>query len=331
MSLCSILSINEMTLSQLRVFVAVAERMHLTRAAQALGMTQSATSAALSTLERQTGVRLFDRVGRGLELSEAGQRFLPEAIAVLDRVKHARAALEQASKVVSGTVSVGASQTVANYWLPRRLAVLHKSFPDIQLDIRVGNTRTVEKSVVEREVDIGLVEGPTTNQVLIRRVVDVDRPVLVVSARESVQLGQRGRLDPERLIWVIREEGSGTRHLLADLCEAEGISFESLRILMVLPSNEAVREAVECGIGATIISEQVVAASIQSGRLRSVAVDLPEREFALIRHSERALTPSQRALVDILTLRPVLSARRGHFEPPSSSVPDAGNESTTTG
>ena len=289
-----------MTLDQLRIFVAVAERSHMTRAAQALGMTQSATSAAISALERQSGVKLFNRVGRGIELTEAGRRFLPEAKSVLDRAKVARAVLEQSAGITRGTVSIGASQTIANHWLPRRLAAYHEAYPGIRLDIIIGNTQKIEAAVVKGEVDIGLVEGPTTHPALIRRVVDVDRPILVVSPRSPVQPLSGERIDLKGLAWVVREEGSGTRHVLEELCERMKVPFEDLRIVLVLPSNEAVREAVEAGAGVTIISEQVAAASVEAGRLRAVPVDLPEREFVLLRHSERVLTPAQRALVDAL-------------------------------
>ena len=289
-----------MTLDQLRVFVAVAERSHVTRAAHALGMTQSATSAAIASLERLSGVKLFNRVGRGIELTEAGRRFLPEAKSVLERAKIARAVLEQAAGMARGTVSIGASQTIANHWLPRRLAAYHEAYPGIRLDITIGNTQTIEKAVVAGTVDVGLVEGPTSHGALIRRVVDTDRPMLVVSTRSSLQPVAGGRIDLEGLPWVIREEGSGTRHVLEELCERMNVPFDALRIVLVLPSNEAVREAVESGAGVTIISEQVAAASVEAGRLSAIPVDLPVREFALLRHSERVQTPAQRALVDAL-------------------------------
>lgn len=292
-----------MTLDQLKVFVAVAERSHVTRAARAIGMTQSATSAAIAALERQSGVQLFNRVGRGIELTEAGRRFLPEAKSVLERAKIASAVLEQASGMATGTVSVGASQTIANHWLPRRLATYHEAYPGIRLDITIGNTLQIENAVVAGRVDVGLVEGPTSHGALIRRVVDTDRPMLVVSSRSQVQIMSGGRIDLENLPWVVREEGSGTRHVLEELCERMNVRFDALRIVLVLPSNEAVREAVEAGAGATIISEQVVAASIETGRLRAVPVDLPDRQFALLRHSERALTAAQQALVSELTGR----------------------------
>lgn len=289
-----------MTLDQLRVFVAVAERSHVTRAAHALGMTQSATSAAVASLERLSGVKLFNRVGRGIELTEAGRRFLPEAKSVLERAKIARAVLEQAAGMARGTVSIGASQTIANHWLPRRLAAYHEAYPGIRLDITIGNTQMIEKAVVAGTVDVGLVEGPTSHGALIRRVVGTDRPMLVVSTRSSIQPVVGGRIDLEGLPWVIREEGSGTRHVLEELCERMNVPFDALRIVLVLPSNEAVREAVEAGAGVTIISEQVAAASVEAGRLDAIPVDLPEREFALLRHSERVMTPAQRALMDAL-------------------------------
>ena len=118
-----------MTLDQLRIFVAVAERRHVTKAAAALGMTQSAASAAIAALERRYGARLFDRVGRGIELTDTGHRFLPEARAVLDQMNAARSVLEDLSDPATGTVSIAASQTIASYWLPRRLTAYHTEYP----------------------------------------------------------------------------------------------------------------------------------------------------------------------------------------------------------
>lgn len=292
-----------MTLEQLRAFVAVADRLHMTRGAEAIGRTQSATSAAIKALEQQSGFTLFDRVGRGLELTEAGRRFLPEARGVLEQLRIARTVLQQSGELIQGSVSVGASQTIANHWLPRRLAAYYKAYPGIQLNVTIGNTRAIEEAVVAGRVDIGLVEGPTTHETLVRRVIDTDRPVLVVSSQSSVPILPSGRLDLQSLSWVVREEGSGTRHVLKELCERMNIRFDGLRIVLVLPSNEAVREAVELGAGATILSEHVARPLLESGRLRAVPADLPERDFALLRHSERRPTPAQRALLDVIVGR----------------------------
>ena len=272
----------------------------MTERAQALGMTQSATSAAVASLERLSGVKLFNRVGRGIELTEAGRRFLPEAKNVIERAAIARAILEQSAEIESGTVSIGASQTIANRWLPRRLAAFREAYPGIRLDVTIGNTQSVEDAVIRGDLDIGMVEGPTTHPALVRIIIDSDRPVLVTSPGTPVPLLSNGRIDLARLAWVVREEGSGTRDALLQLCERMNVSFDMLRIILILPSNEAVREAVEAGAGAAVISEQVVAASIEAERLSVVPVDLPQRDFVLLRHSQRTLTAAQRALVSSL-------------------------------
>src|SRR5262245_59843094 len=124
-----------MTLEQLRIFVAVAERGHMTRAAENLGMTQSAVSAAIRALESHSGTRLFDRIGRGIELTDVGRRFLPEARAVIDRAASARSALEDLSTETRGALSIAASQTIASHWLPRRLTAFHATHPNVRLNV----------------------------------------------------------------------------------------------------------------------------------------------------------------------------------------------------
>ena len=146
-----------MTLEQLRIFVAVAEREHVTRAAEALNLTQSAVSAAVTALEARHGVALFDRVGRGVVLNPAGAVFLEEARAVLARAALAESALADLSGLAHGRLSIHASQTIASYWLPSRLAAFHAAHPGIDLAIAIGNTAQVARAVAEGETELGLV------------------------------------------------------------------------------------------------------------------------------------------------------------------------------
>ncbi len=293
-----------MTFEQLRVFVAIADRAHVTRAAAYLGITQSAASAAIAALEARTDAVLFDRVGRRIELTDTGRRFLPEARAVLDRAAAARSVLDDLAGLTTGALSVAASQTIATYWLPRRLVAFHAAHPGIQLDVTIGNTRQVERSVVEGAAALGLVEGATDHASLMRQVVDRDRLVLVVSAnRPPPRQIAPGKPDLTAVAWVIREEGSGTRDVLADVAAREGLTLADLPVFLVLPSNEAVREAVEAGAGATIISEHVVARDLAAGVLKEVPITLPEREFALVRHRQRHASAAQDALVRLLSDR----------------------------
>jgi DNA-binding transcriptional LysR family regulator len=291
-----------MTFDQLRIFVAVAERGHVTRAADFLGISQSAASAAISALETRYGAKLFDRVGRGIELTESGRVFLREARAVIDRAAMARSVLEDLAGRATGAVSIAASQTIATYWLPRRLATFHTANPGVRLNVVIRNTRGVETAVLEGEANLGLVEGPTQHPALIREHIDRDKLVLVVSAgTPPPKVKANGRIDLRAINWVIRERGSGTRRGLEDLAFREGLTLDDLSIFLELPSNEAVREAIEAGAGATVISRHVVASAIAAGALSEIPIPLPEREYAMLRHRDRHTTQTQQALVTHLT------------------------------
>jgi len=290
-----------MNLDQLRIFIAVAAQGHVTRAARTLGMSQSAVSAAVKALETSTGVRLFDRVGRNIELSQAGAAFLPEAKAVLDRASAARHVLENLSRRVAGSLSIAASQTIAGYWLPTRLAAFHDAYPAVRLDVSAGNTRQVETAVLDGSVDIGLVEGRTRSDVLKRTRVDIDRLVLVTGPDAGTRCGPAGP-DIAGMRWIVRERGSGTREVLEDLATQQGLAFDELQVFLVLPGNEAIRQAVEAGAGATVISERVVARSITEGTLTHIPLDVPVRDFAMITHCERQPSLSLIALKEHLLM-----------------------------
>ncbi len=291
-----------MTLIQLRIFLEVAQRGHVTRAAEALNMSQSAASAAIAALEASCQVKLFDRVGRGIQLTEPGRIFMREARAVLDRAAMAQSVLQDLAGNPAGPVAIAASQTIAAHWLPRRLAAFYSANPRVRLNVVIRNTHEVESAVVEGEVNVGLVEGPTQHSALIRRRIDHDHMVMVVSSGQlPLPVKAAGEIDLRAVNWVIRERGSGTRRGLEDLAAREGLSLNDLNIFLVLPSNEAVREAVEAGVGATIISRHVVASAIAAGKLIEIPIDLPQRDYALVRHRDRHATPAEKALVAYLT------------------------------
>jgi DNA-binding transcriptional LysR family regulator len=278
------------TLERLRIFVAVAEREHVTAAARALNLTQSAVSNAIAALEAEHDVHLFDRVGRGVVLNQTGRDFLPEAKAVLARAAAAEAALADMSALRRGRLTIFASQTIASAWLPRRLAAFHRAWPGVELDVAIGNTREAAEAVLSGAAELGLVEGEIDQPMLDQTMVGSDRlAVLVTPDHAWVRMGA-GKLkaaDLARETWVLREVGSGTRSTLETALQRAGVDPGSLSVAMTLPSNEAVLAAAEAGAGATALSESVVTASVAAGRLAVVGFDLPERRFRLLRHRER--------------------------------------------
>lgn len=295
-----------MTLEQLRIFVAVAERLHMTRAAQALRLTQSAVSAAVNALETRHGARLFDRVGRGLALNAAGAAFLPEARAVLARAETAERLLDELAGLKRGSVRLFASQTIAAYWLPPRMAAFAQAHPEIALHLSIGNSRQVAEAVLAGEAELGLIEGAEDAPRLERTRIGADR-LIVVAAPGHALAGRTdalGAAELKALDWALREPGSGTRSEF-EAALPRGMRASDLRTALVLPSNEAILTAVAAsgaeGAGlVTAISELAARPLIEAGRLVRLPLDLPERPFYRLRHRERGASRAAEAFASAL-------------------------------
>jgi DNA-binding transcriptional LysR family regulator len=306
-----------MTLEQLRVFVAVAEREHVTRAAADLNLTQSATSAAVAALEARYATKLFNRIGRHIELTQAGRLFLVEARAVLARAAAAETVLAELAGLKRGSLALAASQTVGNYWLPPLMYRYRTEYPGIALGLTIGNTETVVAAVRDGIADLGFVEGPVDDPALSVTPVADDELVLVVSAalprpkRRAVAAA-----DLKALRWVSREPGSATRALFEDAMARAGLRMAELDVILELPSNEAVVAAVKDGAGAAILSKLVVAALLDSGSLVALDFALPKRRFFVLRHQERSITQAERELYKLIDSLPHAAGPRASARRP---------------
>lgn len=287
-----------MTLEQLRIFIAVAERLHITQAAAALNRTQSAVSAAISSLEKRHGVRLFDRLGRRIALTASGKAFLEEAKVLVARSRATEQVLADLAEMKIGSLSLAASQTIGNYWLPPRLHRFVQSYPGVSIQLTIGNTQEVAVLVAAGEVDLGFVEGEVRDASLATRAVDEDQ--LVIVAAPNMKFPRKP--DAKWLTaapWVARETGSGTREASEAALKKFGVRLSERRIALKLPSNESVRAAVQAGAGLAVMSQLVVDSSIRSGALVALPLELARRRFYSIRHKERYLSLAARSLLKI--------------------------------
>jgi DNA-binding transcriptional LysR family regulator len=291
-----------MTLEQLRIFVAVAEREHVTQGARDLNMTQSAVSAAITALERRYATRLFDRIGRRIVLTEAGRLFLVEARAVLARAAAAEKVLADLAGLERGSLSLAASQTVASYWLPQVIERYRARYPGIAIAQTIGNTEYVASRVHDGAADLGFAEGRIDDPALVATPVAEDELVLVVPRRHPWARGApRSAKEIAAGPWVLREPGSGTRAIFEAALPKLGLAPDDLRVALEVPSNEAVRAAVEAGSGVTAISRLVVANALAAGTLAAVKLDLPRRHFFVLRHKERYTSKAAEAFVDLVS------------------------------
>ena len=288
-----------MTLEQLRIFIAVAERLHMTRASEALNITQSAASSAIQALEGRLGAPLFHRLGRRIELTEAGRVLLPEARAILNRVSDAEQAVAELESLLRGRLRLWASQTIAGYWLPPWMHSFNMAHPRVRLELHIGNSEIVTRAIHAGEGDIGFVEGDVDEPLLAVVPVSVDRLVLVTAG----SLVDAKRFKPADLIkvrWVLRERGSGTRQMFESALRKYGVDPDDLDVAMELPSNEAVCSAVEAGAGATVISMLVVRQKLAAGSLIELPIVFPERQFLALRHGDRHRSRAENVFLNMV-------------------------------
>jgi len=290
-----------MTLEQLRIFVAVAERQHLTRAAEALALTPSAVSASIRTLEERYGTPLFDRVGRRIEVNAAGRIFLDEARATLSRAAAAERTLAELAGLQRGTLALQASQTIASYWLPPLLVRFRATYPQLEIRLDVGNTQTVAAAVHEGAADLGLIEGSVVDAALETEEVGRDSMAVVVApAHPWTRRRRLAMADLQAAQWIMREPGSGTRSVFEAELARLGADVAALHVALTLPTNEAVRAAVMTGRYAAGLSELVAAPYIAGGLLARAPIALPPRGFFLLRHRERYRSSAAQAFGELL-------------------------------
>lgn len=287
------------TLDQLRIFIAVAEREHITKAAQAVHRTQSAVSAAIAALEDRHGVKLFDRLGRRIALTSAGRTFLDQARTLIAHSAAAEQALADIAGLKTGVLTLAASQTIGNYWLPQRLESFARTYPGVAIKLTIGNTEEVVARTAAGEIDLAFVEGAVRNPAIVARVLGDDELLIVAPP------GTRAprRLDARWLTsmpWIVREPGSGTREAFESALQKLGVRVVACKIGLELPSNESVRAAVEAGAGLAIMSRLVVDAAVRSGALTALSPKVAKRRFWIVRHRQRYLSQAAQALTRIV-------------------------------
>lgn len=272
-------------LRQLEVFVATARSGSTRAAAQRVARSQSAASAALAELEAALEVVLFDRSGRRLMLNENGRALLPGAIALLEQ---ATAVQMLFAAELRTPLRVAASLTIGEYLLPAHIASWKRVHPHSRVHLTIGNTGMVVRSILERDVDIGFIEGPQTHPELqVQRWLEDE---LVIVAAPTHALAQRTAT--HRLLaaatWILREPASGTRQA-ADAWLIEHLG--TLRVDYELGSTEVVKRLAAAGVGLACLSRHTVAAELAHGTLCELRTRLPRssRRLAIAVRRDRPL------------------------------------------
>lgn len=280
------------SLRQLQIFVAISRTQSVSRAAEELALSQSATSTALGEFERQFNLQLFDRVGKSLRINETGQQLLPRAVELLDRAREIENLLD--GHAGFGHMKIGATLTVGNYLATLLVAEFLQKHPESRIQLQVHNTRTIVQQIANHELDIGLIEGDCHHPDIEVETWIADE--LVVFSAPNHPLARQRKVSMEQLLqepWILREKGSGTRETFDRAFHSH---HAQLNIRLELEHTEAIKRAVESGLGIGCISHLALKDAFRRRSLvplATPALDLG-RYFYFLWHKQKYQTAGMR-------------------------------------
>jgi DNA-binding transcriptional LysR family regulator len=289
-----------LNLNRLRLFLAVVEYGGVTRAAEAISVSQPAISQAIHALEQELDTSLLEHVGRTVAPTEAGVLLASYGRRMFNLAEESRQALDDLAGLQRGHLAIGASTTIGIYLLPRVLATYQQRYPGIELSLDVGNTGQVIQDLIDGRCDLALVEGPVSDPRVVSAPWLEDELVLIVPLGNP--LAGAGPVTANALAdapFLAREPGSGTRDVVSEALDAWGIVPH---VLMELGHTEAIKQAVIAGMGVSILSRLTVERELTAGLLitPSMAPGRITRMLRLVMRSDYRPSSAARAMLDLL-------------------------------
>lgn len=272
---------------KLKVFCTVADTKSFSKASEIIHLTQPAVSLQIQALEELYETKLFDRSSSTVSLTPAGEILYKYAKEILGLYSAAEKNIGELTGLVKGSISVGASTTIGNHLLPTVIADFRKTHPKIKVHLSVGNTKRIVEFLNAGNIDIGLVEGDVARQKLIVERLIADELVAIVPPLHPwAKKKEISIYDVTKEPFIMREEGSGTRQIIEKYLSKHGISSHDVKTSMMLGSTEAIKEAVECGIGISIVSRWAARKENKYGSLKLLSLKEEKffRDFSLIFH-----------------------------------------------
>jgi DNA-binding transcriptional LysR family regulator len=286
-----------MEVRHLQTFAAAAERESFTRAAEVLEVTQAAVSQQVAALEKELSAELFERLGRGVRLTEQGRRLYVYARQILDLVEKASHEIGGAEQRLTGNLRIASSTVPSEWLLPELLAEFHTRWPHVRESLSVSDSRVATAAVEVGDADVGFVGELPRSSTLQATAVAEDELVLIVAADHP--LADKGTTTLKQLVresLIVREPGSGSRRCFERALEEHGLSPAQLTIAMEVNSNDAIRSAIERGVGVAFLSQR---ANRREVGLAAVKVRgfHPRRQLYVISDPHRiALMPARQFL-----------------------------------
>ena len=274
---------------RLQVFYTVARLLSFTKAAEELHMTQPAVTFQVRQLEEQFNTRLFDRTHNRISLTEAGKKVYECGERIFAIYAEMDNSVRQITGDISGVLILGASTTIAEYMLPVLLGDFKAENPDVTVRLKVANTDGIVSQVENNAIDLGVVEAPVANKNLVVEECSTDQLVVIVPPDHELA---NETVVPLKCIsnypFICREEGSGTREVMLESMHKSGMEPNELKVSMELGSLEAIKGAVEAGMGISVISYATIQKELKLGTLVAIKTDPPiNRPFSFVHQKQK--------------------------------------------
>lgn len=278
---------------KLKVFCTVAETKSFSKASEIIHLTQPAVSLQIQAIEEMYETKLFDRSSNTVTLTTAGEILYRYAKEILSLYATATKDIGEMTGLVKGSISVGASTTIANHLLPTVIADFRRMRPKVKVNLYAGNTKTIVELLNSGNVDFGLVEGDVTKQKLtVERFLEDELVVIVSALHLWAKKKEVSIVDITKEPFILREEGSGTRQIIEKYLNKYGLSTHDMKTSMMFGSTEAIKEAVEGGTGISIVSRWAARKESKYGTLKLLSVKEEKmfRNFSLIFHKNSIIS-----------------------------------------
>jgi len=259
--------------SKLKIFYTVAQLKSFTRAAEVLGLTQPGVTFQIRNLEREFDVRLFDRGSHKIALTRAGKVLLKHTEAILEEYDRAKEEVGRIGGKRLGDIRIGIASLLGKYYLPRLIGHYKQKNPGVNIIMLVGNSGKLIQDFKDSLIDIAIVSEPFSSKNFVVKSFLEDELVVIVEPRH--EWAHRQYIELEDLLiepFVVREPGSGTREVLKEFLNARNMSMRDFNVILTLGSSEAVKSAVESGVGYGIVSNIAVRREVEAGLLKNIRI-----------------------------------------------------------
>lgn len=269
---------------RLQVFHAVAKQLSFTKAAEELFMTQPAVTFQIKQLEEHLNTRLFERSHGRIALTPAGELVLNYAERILSLTEELETRVGELTGAISGPLLLGASTTIAEFFLPQILGEFKARHPHVHATMTVANSETIVSRVADHALDIGLIESASHSPAVQTEVCCDDMLVLICSPKHKLaKLKKASAAEVAAEPFISRESGSGTREFSDQYFQKNGVAPDAIHVVMELGSPEAIKGVVETGLGVSVLSRASVSKELRLGTLVAVPLEPPLiRSFSMV-------------------------------------------------